>query len=147
MVCLFANIPLKKSIDLAVSYLTEGNPNLTLSKTDLTKRFSFATSQTNLLFSDEMYDQIDGVAMGSPLAPFLANLFLGNHTNIWLYTYQCPSLHFYRRYVDDTFYLFNKEQDALLFFDFLNSQHSNITFTMEKESNKMLAFLDVSIEL
>ena len=50
-----------------------------------------------------------------------------------------------RRYVDDTFCLFNNEQDALVFFDFLNSQHPNIKFTMEKESNKMLAFLDVCI--
>ena len=75
----------------------------------------------------------------------MANLFLGHHENIWLNKYQGPSLQFYRRYVDDTFCLFNSEQDALLFFDFLNSQHPNIKFTMEKESNKMLAFLDVYI--
>ena len=83
--------------------------------------------------------------MGSPLAPVLANLFLGHHENIWLNKYQGPSLQVYRRYVDDTFCLFNNEQDALVFFDFLNSQHPNIKFTMEKESNKMLAFLDVCI--
>ena len=45
----------------------------------------------------------------------------------------------------DSFCLFNNEQDALLFFDFLNSQHPNVKFTMEKESNKMLAFLDAYI--
>ena len=83
--------------------------------------------------------------MGSPLAPVLANLFLVHHENIWLNKYQGPSLQFYRRYVDDTFCLFNNEQDALVFFDFLNSQHPNIKFTTEKESNKMLAFLDVCI--
>ena len=92
-----------------------------------------------------MYDQIDGVAMGSPLAPVLANLFLGHYENIWLNNYQGPSVKFYRRYVDDTFCLFNDERDALLFFNFLNSQHPNIKFTMEKETNKMLAFLDVCI--
>ena len=145
VVSLFTNIPLKESIDLAVSYITEGNPSLKLSKTDLTKLFSFATSQTNFLFNGKMYDQIDGVAMGSPLAPVLANLFLGHYENIWLNKYQGPSLHFYRRYVDDTFCLFNNEQDALLFFNFLSSQHTNIKFTMDKESNKMLAFLDVYI--
>ena len=92
-----------------------------------------------------MHDQVDGVAMGSPLAPVLANLFLGHHENIWLNKHQGPSLQFYRRYVDDTFCLVNNEQDAVVFFDFLNSQHPNIKFTMEKESNKMLAFLDVYI--
>ena len=83
--------------------------------------------------------------MGSPLAPVLANLFLGHHENIWLNKYQGPSLQFYRRYVDDTFCLFNNEQEALVFFDFLNSQIPNIKFPMEKESNKMLAFFDVYI--
>ena len=37
VVSLFTNIPLKESIDLAVSYIAEGNPNLKLSKNDLTK--------------------------------------------------------------------------------------------------------------
>ena len=92
-----------------------------------------------------MYDQIDGVAMGSPLAPVLANLFLGHYENIWLNNYQGPSVQFYRRYVDDTFCLFKYERDALLFFNFLNSQHPNNKFTMEKETNKMLASLDVCI--
>ena len=47
--------------------------------------------------------------------------------------------------VDDTFCLFNNEHEALLFFEFLNSQHNNIRFTMEKETNNTLAFLDVFI--
>ena len=145
VVSLFTSIPLKESIDLTVSYIAEGNPNLILSKADLVKLFSFATSQTNFLFNGKMYDQIDGVAMVSPIAPVLANLFLGLHENILLNKYQGPSLQFYRRYADDTFCLFNNEQDALLFFDFLNSQHRSIKFTMEKESNKMFAFLDIYI--
>ena len=55
------------------------------------------------------------------------------------------SVHFYRRYVDDTFCLFNNEHEALLFFEFLNSHHDSIKFTMEKEANYTLAFLDVLI--
>ena len=83
--------------------------------------------------------------MGSPLAPDLANLFLGHHEHSWLSKYKGPSIQFYCRYVDDTFYLFNNEHDASFDFDFLNSQHDNIKFTMEKESNNILAFLDVLI--
>ena len=145
MVSLFTNIPLKESIDLTVSYNAEGNPNLKLSKNDLTKLFSFATSQTNSIFNGKMYDQIDCVAMGSLLAPVLANLFLGHYENIWLNNFEGPSVHFYRPCVDDTFCHFNTENDVLLFFEFLNPQHPNIKFTMEKETNKVLAFLDVCI--
>ena len=35
-----------------------------------------------------MYKQIDGVAMGSPLGPTLANAFLCFHEQIWLN--ECP---------------------------------------------------------
>ena len=42
-----------------------------------------------------MYDQIYGVAIGSPLAPMFANLCLGNYENTWLNKYQGPSAHFF----------------------------------------------------
>ena len=70
--------------------------------------------------------------MGSPLAPVLANPFLGHYENICLKQYYGPSVHVYRRYIDNTFCVFNNENEAPLFFNFLNSQHPNIKFTMEK---------------
>ena len=51
----------------------------------------------------------------------------------------------YRRYVDDTFVIFNDPGHVNLFLDFLNSRHPNIKFTCENEVNGMLPFLDVSI--
>ena len=68
VVSLFTNIPLKECIDLSVSYISVGWTNLKLSRSDLTKPFSIATSETHFLFNCKIYDQIDGVAMGSPLA-------------------------------------------------------------------------------
>ena len=91
------------------------------------------------------YDQVDGVAMSSPLAPVLANLFMGHHENVWLENYKASKILFYRRYVDNTFGVFETEQDALLFFDFINTRHPNIRFTMEKEVHHKIPFLDVLI--
>ena len=54
--------------------------------------------------------------MRSPLAPVLANLFMGLQEKIWLEQYQGPRVLFYCRYVDDTFCLFHSEQDAIAFF-------------------------------
>ena len=133
---LLYNIPFKESIDLAVSYITERNTNLKFSKAELPKLFSIATSQVHFLFNGKVFDQIDDVAMGSPLAPVLANPFLGHHEKIWLRKYLDPSVHFYRRYVDDSFCVFNTENEALLFFEFLNSQHPNIKFTIENETER-----------
>ena len=44
---------------------------------------------------------------------------------------------FYRRYVDDSFCVFEKEQDAVSFYKYISSQHPSIRFTMEKEVDNM----------
>jgi len=102
----------------------------------LSRCFQFATSQTQSLFNGKVFDQIDGATMGSSLAPVLANLFLGHHENIWLKNYQGPSNLFYRRQFDDIFCDFDYENDAKLFFDFINSQHPNMKFTTEKKPTR-----------
>ena len=81
---LFTNIPLQETIDIAVSLIFNHNPNLNITKKEL---FLFATSQTNFIFNSKFYNQIDGVAMGSPLAPVLANIFMGFDKSKWLNEY------------------------------------------------------------
>ena len=74
---LFTNIPLQETIDIAINLILNHNPNLNITKKELKKLFLFATSQTHFIFNSMFYNQIDGVAMGSPLAPVLANTFIG----------------------------------------------------------------------
>lgn len=104
----------------------------------------YATAKTHFLFNGEYFDQIDGVAMGSPLAPVLANIFMSHHEKIWIDNFNGSKPLFYRRYVDDIFALFNCHYDAIKFYDFINKQHKNIKFTMETEIEKKLSFLDIS---
>ena len=58
------------------------------SKVELKKLFEFATSGTHFLSQGAFYDQIDGVAMGSPLCPILANLFMSYYETMWLNTFR-----------------------------------------------------------
>ena len=81
---LFTNIPLKETIKLAVNLIFDKCPEIRITRKQLTKLFEFATSGTHFLVNGNYYDQIDGVAMGSPLGPVLANLFTGYHEKIWL---------------------------------------------------------------
>ena len=67
---LFTNIPLQETIDIAINLIFNHNPNLNITRKEL---FLFATSQTHFVFNSKFYNQTDGVAMGSPLAPVLAN--------------------------------------------------------------------------
>ena len=53
------------------------------------------------------------------------------------------NLNFFLRYVDDILATFDKEQDSSNFPNFLNKRHPNIKFTMEKQINHSIAFLDV----
>ena len=64
---------------MAVDLIKTSRPDLNISEKDLTSFFNFATCETNFLIKGKFYDQIDGVAMESPLAPVLANLFIGDY--------------------------------------------------------------------
>ena len=118
-------------------------PYLPTHKPQLKRLFVFATSQTHFPFNYEVYDQTDGVAMGSFLGPSLANLFMGYHKNKWLNSEESSTVLFYKRYVDEIFCLFKCETDSEHFLNFLNRQHPNIKFTIEKEKNNQLPFLDI----
>ena len=118
---------------------------LKITKTELRELFVFATSKTNFIFQGVIYDQIDGIAKGSPLAHILANLFMGHNETNWLNQYTGKKPNFYRRYVDDIFATFDNEMDAEDFFCYINSMHPNIKFTKECNQNGNIPFLDVLI--
>ena len=105
-----------------------------------------STKSSCFLFNDNYFRQIDGVAMGSPLGPTLANVFLSHYESIWLEN--CPRQFrpvYYRRYVDDVFMLFNEQKDVLKFLSYLNSRHRSIEFSKDEERDGKIYFLDVNI--
>lgn len=87
--------------------------------------------------------QIDGVAMGSPIASVVANIFMENFENKALESSPVKPRYWWR-YVDDIFSVVSgNDEDTLL--TYLNALHTNITFTIERESNGTLPFLDVLV--
>ena len=98
------------------------------------------------VLNDTYYQQIDGVAMGSPLEPTFANLFLVyyEHNRLKNCRLQFKSK-FYRRYVDDIFLMFEKKEHVKKFFWYMNSRHRNNKFTFEEEQDNKILFLDISI--
>ena len=131
---LFTNIPLNETVNLAVDLILSNEPNLKINKDELKKLFFFATAQTHFLFNGDFFDQIGGVAMGSPLAPVLANLFMGHHENIWLDECYHDKPSYFRRYVDDIFSVFDSIDQARAFFDYLNLKNMKILNSLWKQS-------------
>ena len=75
------------------------------------------------------------VAMGSTLAPALANFFMDYHEQTWISNYNRPKVLYYRRYVDDTICVFINANDAMLFFQYLNTRHKNISISHLKKKS------------
>ena len=71
---------------MAVDLLNTSQPDLNISEKDLTS-LTLLLVKHIFLFKGKFYDQIDGVVMGSPLAPVLANVFMGHCEKEWLSNY------------------------------------------------------------
>ena len=72
--------------------------------------------------------------MDSPLAPVVANIFMGFYESNWLNEYNLSKPNFYLRYDDDILAAFDNEQDSLNFLEFLNKRHPNIKLTIKKKT-------------
>ena len=84
--------------------------------------------------------------MGSPLGPALANTFTCSFEHKWLKDGPHglkPVL--YRRYVDDIFVLFFSLDHEEKFKKYLSSKQPHINFSLEKENEGRLSFLDINI--
>ena len=80
---------------------------------------------------------------GFPLSSCVGQFFNGSLWKLWLNNYTGPKVLYYRRYVDDIICCFKNSNDARLFFEYLNSCHLNIKFTMKTEEKGHSPFLDV----
>ena len=103
-------------------------------------------TQGMFMHKNKLYQQYDGVSMGSPLGPTIANFFLANMENKILQNNADFHPKLYLRYVDDIFCIFNNETSSDRFLDLLNKQHKNIKFTAEHGS-ETLPFLDVEVTI
>ena len=91
-------------------------------------------------WNQSFYEQVEGVVMGSPLSPVVANFFMQKFEEeaIKSSTHQ-PSV--WLRYV-----IWNHgDKELSNFLGHLNSLHPSIQFTMEIDANSSLPFLDVLV--
>ena len=80
------------------------NSGKNLNKLQVLKLFEFCTKNITLKFKDFFYKQINGVAMGSPLAPALTEVFFTKIENDFINKPNPLKILFYYRFVDDICY-------------------------------------------
>ena len=144
---LFTNIPLDKTVQIVLKKIYDENIiTTTVKKRTLKKLLLDACTKTQFFANGDLYKQIDGVSMGSPLSPTLANIIMiALEDEIIKDLFENETIKFYVRYVDDTLVL-AKPCDINLILNKLNSYHPDIQFTHEQfVDNNEVHFLDIKL--
>ena len=142
---LFTNVPLNETIEIFGEKVFKDNwfnstYDLNISKEDIVDLLSAATKDQLFQFNGSLYEQIDGVAMGSPLSPLPANMFMSSLEEEINMVGNLPP--YYCRFVDD---VMPDIPTAMDFLNTLNHAHPAVKFTMEIEKDGMLPFLGTQL--
>ena len=145
---LFTNVAVDETIESTAERAFENDwfnkeHNLNITKSDLIELLRIVTKNQLFQFEGNLYEQVDGVAMGSPLEPLIANAFMCNIEKQLETENKMPA--FYKRYVDDTLSAMPDVETASDFLTTLDNTHPSFDFTMELEVNGRLPFLGMDI--
>lgn len=135
---LFTNVPLVDCMEVIKVKIQQNNIPI-----EYAKLLHHCLSTNFFVYQGQYYLQIDGVAMGSPVAPVVANLWMEYFEAEAIITAPSP-IKLWKRYVDDIYCIIKgDEQNVGLHLAHLNSIHGKIKFTYEMENDRSIAFLDV----
>ncbi|XP_047990120.1 uncharacterized protein LOC125229344 [Leguminivora glycinivorella] len=139
---LFTNVPVTDSIEVVRNMMQEnGIPS------EYVKLLEHCLTTNYFLFRGQYYIQAEGVAMGSPVAPVVANIWMEHFEHKALAAPPVP-VKIWKRYVDDVFCVIKgSKEEAVLLLRHLNSVHRSMSFTLEMEKDRGIAFLDVSLKV
>lgn len=142
---LFPSIPPLETLELVKKLLHANNTNIVIIK-EIIELLEICLSQNYFQFNNTIYTAKEGLIMGNPLSPLLAEIFMNNLEIIIHKHHLSKYCQFWHRYVDDiliSFYGTNRQLTS--FSEYINSIHPNIKFTIESENNNSINFLDLTI--
>uniref|UniRef100_A0A0X3NUX1 Reverse transcriptase (RNA-dependent DNA polymerase) n=1 Tax=Schistocephalus solidus TaxID=70667 RepID=A0A0X3NUX1_SCHSO len=116
---LFTNVPVTETVNYICEFITSNQQDIGIPVNALKELLLKCTLNVQFLFNNTLYRQIDGVAMGSPLGPLLANIFMGKLEALQLRP-QINRLKYYGRYADDIFAVASEQTDISAAMDTIN---------------------------
>ena len=128
VVSLYTNVPVDEAIQVCSNLLYDGNyKKPPIDKRTFIELLTICSKNVIMLTSDGYYRQIDGLAMGSPPAPMLANGWLSTFDDIIK-----GNASLYTRYMDD---ILRDIEEGLIAqkLNEINSLHPALKFTVKKE--------------
>ena len=155
VVSLFTNTPIDQVLDIVRKRLDKENilkvynkeNGFSITSDDVVQLLEFVLTTTYFTFRGKIYRQLFGTAMGSPVSPIAANIFMEDLEQKAISTAP-PDIRpkLWLRYVDDILEVVNKDSVQRLT-DHINQidTSGSIKFTYEKESEGRMPFLDTYI--
>ena len=144
---LFTSVPVLPAIQIVKQRLQQDTtlPQRTsMSIPQITSLLKFCLINTYFLFQGKYYEQVQGTAMGSPISPLIANIFMEEFEVNPLVAPPPPSL--WLRFVDDTFVI-NRAEHSQALLQHINNQDLYIQFTVEPTQQGSLQFLDTLVTI
>ena len=141
---LFTNVPLIETVDYICQFITINSINLPIQLDTLRELILRCTLGIQFQFNGQFWRQNDGVAMGSPLGPILADIFMSklerDQLSSVIATFKC-----YTRFMDDIFVILAEDTNLEDVVSQFNQAHPFIRFTHEVEIDGRFQFLDVGL--
>ena len=107
---LFTSVPVDPALNITKDLLGKDHTlkdRTVLAVSDIILLLEFCLKNTYFSFQDQFYEQVEGAAMGSPVSPIVANLYMEYLEQKALST--APnSPRFWHRFVDDTFVIYKE---------------------------------------
>ena len=144
---LFTSVPIQPAIQIIQKLLDKDQDlkqRTSMSVDHIVCLLEFCLRSTYFTFKGRFYEQQEGAAMGSPISPIVANLYMEDlETKVTQSAQNPPS--FRRRFVDDTLTIMKSPQ-VESFLNSLNSIDHHIQFTKgESRPDGSMPFLDILI--
>lgn len=143
VVSLFTNIPKQLVVDIVTKQWKYISAYTNIEKDLFLDIVSFCFDSSYFSFKGVTYSQKDGSAMGNPVSPTFANIVM-NELVISTLRKLPFKLPFIRIYVDDTILAIPEGQENLVL-QLFNQFHSKLKFTLEREQDQKISFLDLEI--